>query len=130
MGIVEATSCNTDQTVFIVDDDDAVRDSLGMLVESVGLKAQEFSSATEFLDSYQNTPGVLVLDVRMPGMSGWQLTKKIKGQYPKLKIAVLTGWGSDVPNEKKERHGVSYIMGKPVDIQQLQDLLNEVLQTK
>ena len=58
-------------TVFIVDDDSAMRDSLGFLIGSVGRKVETYASAEEFLDAYDNErPGCIVLDVRMPGLSG------------------------------------------------------------
>ena len=61
-------------TVFVVDDDAAVRDSLRMLLKSVGLPVEVFESGQEFLDADRDDrPGCLVLDIRMPGMSGLEL---------------------------------------------------------
>ena len=60
-------------TVFVVDDDAAVRQALSWLIESVGLRVEAFASAQEFLDAHPESDlaGCLVLDVRMPGLSGW-----------------------------------------------------------
>jgi YesN/AraC family two-component response regulator len=72
----------------------------------------------------------MITDVGMPEMSGWQLAEKIKGNYPEMKIAVVTGWGADVPHEEKIKYGVDYVLGKPILLQQLQNLVGEVLQFK
>ena len=65
---------NASTTVFVVDDDDAVRDSLRDLLDSVGLQVETFESARSFLDTYRlGNAGCLVLDIRMPGMSGLEL---------------------------------------------------------
>ena len=63
-------------TVFVVDDDAAMRDSLRWLVESIGLSVRTFENAAAFLDAYSpDQPGCLVVDVRMPGMSGLELRR-------------------------------------------------------
>ena len=83
--------------VFVVDDDSAVRDSLGLLLRSVGLKGEAYSLANEFLEAYDATrPGCLVLDVRMPGMSGLELQQELEKLHSTLPISFLTAHG-DVP---------------------------------
>jgi two-component system response regulator FixJ len=72
------TETQSSPLVYIVDDDDAVRDSLLELLESVEIRAQGFSSAISFLKNYdQSMNGCIVLDIRMPGMSGLELQKKL-----------------------------------------------------
>ena len=84
-------------TVFVVDDDPAVRDSLALLLRSIGLKGEAYSSAGEFLDAYDATrPGCLVLDVRMPGMSGLELQQQLEKLHSTLPIIFLTAH-ADVP---------------------------------
>jgi len=84
-------------TVFVVDDDSAVRESLRWLIESVGLKVKTFSTAREFLDAYDpNQPGCLVLDIRMPGMSGLELQDRLAEKSIHLPVIIITGYG-DVP---------------------------------
>jgi FixJ family two-component response regulator len=84
-------------TVFIVDDDDAVRDSLRLLVKSLKVRAETFSSAVQFLDKYDpKRPGCLVLDIRMPGMSGLELQKRLHEAGATIPIIFITGHG-DVP---------------------------------
>ncbi len=84
-------------TVFVVDDDSAVRESLRWLIESVGLKVRTFGTAREFLDTYDpNQPGCLVLDIRMPGMSGLELQDRLAEKNIHLPVIIITGYG-DVP---------------------------------
>jgi RNA polymerase sigma factor (sigma-70 family) len=80
--------------VFVVDDDTAVRDFLRGLIASVGLRVAAFGTAQEFLDTFdQTTPGCLLLDIRMPGMSGLELQKELADRAINLPIIFLTGHG-------------------------------------
>jgi FixJ family two-component response regulator len=82
-------------TVYIVDDDDAVRGFLCQLVSSVDLKVKAFESAQAFLEGYgSDGPGCLVLDIRMPGMSGLELQQELNRRGIDLPIIVLTGHGN------------------------------------
>ena len=84
-------------TVFIVDDDEAVRSSLRMLIRSVGLQARAFGLAHEFLDAYgPDLPGCIVLDVRMPGMSGMEMQQELNRRGATIPVVFITGHG-DVP---------------------------------
>ena len=84
-------------TVFIVDDDEAVRDSLSWLMRSVGLSAKAYGSAREFLDGYDlKQPGCLILDIRMPGMSGLDLQELLSKRDIELPVIFISGHG-DVP---------------------------------
>ncbi len=84
-------------TVFIVDDDDAVRSSLRLLLRSLGHSAVTYTSATEFLANYHpDQPGCAVLDVRMPGMSGLQLQDELNRRGTIIPVIFITGHG-DVP---------------------------------
>jgi len=83
--------------VFVVDDDEAVCHSLRMLIETVGLEVQTYHSAQNFLDAYDPAQmGCLVLDVRMPGMSGPELQSKLTAQGINIPVIIITGYG-DVP---------------------------------
>ena len=77
-------------TVFIVDDDEAVRDSLKMLMESVGLATEVFASAQEFLALFDDDrAGCLVLDIRMPGMSGLELQGVLNERRSMLPVVFI-----------------------------------------
>ncbi|HUH87212.1 MAG TPA: response regulator transcription factor [Pusillimonas sp.] len=84
-------------TVFIVDDDEAVRDSLRWLLEANGYRVRSFSGAENFLEAYDpDEIGVLIVDVRMPGMSGLELQEELIAREAPLPIVFITGHG-DVP---------------------------------
>jgi RNA polymerase sigma factor (sigma-70 family) len=115
-------------TVFVVDDDDAVRNMIGQLVEAVDLNAETFSSAQEFLDSYDPArPGCLILDVRMPGMSGMKLQEELVERNICLPIIFVSGHG-DVPMaaEAFKRGAVDFIE-KPFRNQALLDQIQVAL---
>jgi two-component system, LuxR family, response regulator FixJ len=83
--------------VFVVDDDRAMRKSLRWLIESVNLRVETFESAREFLDNYdRHRPGCVVLDVRMPGMSGLELQDHLRENEIDIPIIIITAYG-DVP---------------------------------
>jgi len=82
-------------TVYIVDDDAAVRHFLSSLIRSVDLRTEEFASSQEFLVSYQPIqPGCLLLDIRMPGMSGLELQRELHARGITLPVIILTGHGN------------------------------------
>ncbi|MFA5662746.1 response regulator transcription factor [Castellaniella sp.] len=91
------TEFQSSHTIFIVDDDEAVRDSLRWLLEANGYKVRVYAGAEEFLDSYSSEQiGVLIADVRMPGMSGLELQEALIERKAPLPIVFITGHG-DVP---------------------------------
>lgn len=119
----------TDQAiVFIVDDDEPVRDAIGMLLESVDLPFEAYASAQDFLDSYDpNRRGCLVLDIRMPGMSGLELQDRLVSDKAPLPIVFITGHG-DIPMavEAMKKGAVDFIR-KPFRDQELLDRVREAL---
>jgi two-component system response regulator FixJ len=108
------------QQVYIIDDDDAVRDAMGMLMESSGLVSKGFTEAQEFLDYYDGSQrGCLVLDIRMPGMTGLELQEKLKSQNSMLPIIFITGHG-DIPMAVEAmRNGAIDFMRKPISESEL-----------
>jgi len=116
-------------TVFVVDDDEAVRDSLQILMTSVGLRSACFSSAQGFLRAYDsNRPGCLVLDMRMPGMSGMELQECLAARHSILPVIFLTGHG-DVPMAVHAMQaGAIDFMQKPFSEQTLLDRIQQAIQ--
>ena len=114
--------------VFVVDDDQAVRDSLGLLLRSMGQKARLFDSAQAFLDDYDpGMAGCIVLDIRMPGMSGMELQQKLKTMHCTVPIIFVTGHG-DVPMAVEAmHHGAFDFIQKPFRDQELLDRINQAL---
>ena len=116
-------------SVFIVDDDEAVRNSLRLLLKSVGLTASALSSAREFLDTYKPAqPGCLVLDVRMPGMSGLELQQHLNLQGAVIPLIFITGHG-DIPMAVEAMQtGAFDFLQKPFRDQQLIDCIQRALE--
>jgi len=115
-------------TVFLVDDDDAVRDSVSLLMRSAGLRTREFDSASAFLDGYdRDQPGCLLLDVRMPGMSGLELQKELNKRNHTLPIVFISAHG-DIPMavEAVRRGAVDFIQ-KPFDDEELLSTVKHAL---
>jgi len=115
--------------VFVVDDDAAVRNSLRLLVKSVGLTATALASAQEFLASYDPLqPGCLVLDVRMPGMSGLELQQRLNLRGAVIPVIFITGHG-DVPMAVEAmQHGAFDFLQKPFRDQDLMDRIQRALE--
>ncbi len=107
-------------TVFIVDDDDAVRDSLRLLMKSAGFHGEAFESAEAFLSSYdRDKTGCLVLDIRMPGMSGLELQRELANRECPLPIIFITAHG-DIPMAVEAvRNGALDFIQKPFDDKEL-----------
>lgn len=106
--------------VYVVDDDEAVRESLAFLFETAGLATLTFSAAEGFLQAYQaDVPGCLVLDVRMPGMTGPELQAEMARLGIDLPIIFLTAHGSIPLTVKAIQAGAVDFLTKPVDGQML-----------
>jgi len=114
--------------VFVVDDDNGVRTSIRVLLRSVGIESKPFSSAQEFLAAYTpNQPGCMVLDIRMPGMSGMELHEVLIERGVVLPIIFVTGHG-DVPMAVEAmQQGAFDFLQKPFRDQELIDRVQRAL---
>jgi len=123
-----AVDRNRVELVTIVDDDEAVRASLKLLLQSVGLASRSFGSAAEFLAAYDpQQPGCLVLDVRMPGMSGLELQEELNLRGAILPVIFITGHG-DVPMAVEAmQQGAFDFLQKPFRDQDLLDRIQRAL---
>ncbi|KAA3628176.1 MAG: DNA-binding response regulator [Proteobacteria bacterium] len=115
--------------VFVVDDDEAARDSLGWLVRSVGLEVVTSASAAEFLKRFDpGQPGCLILDIRMPGMSGLELLNRLQELHAVLPVIIITGHG-DVPMAVRAlKAGAMEFIEKPFNDQELLDCVHRGIQ--
>jgi len=116
-------------TVFIVDDDREVRAALQLLMESVGLRVETFEAAQVYLDQFDpSRPGCIVLDVRMPGMSGLELQAKLVEKAMCPPIIVITGHG-DVPMAVRAvQAGAVDFIEKPFNDQALLDSVHRAIE--
>jgi len=118
----------SEPTVFIVDDDDAVRRFLSGLIESVELRVEAFASARDFLEAYQpGQPGCLVLDVRMPGLSGPELQRELAEQAIDLPVIILTGHGNVQLAVHAMQAGAIDFVEKPFDNELLLDRIQKAV---
>lgn len=118
----------SEQTVFIIDDDDAVCDSIQELVSSVKLRSEAFRSAQDFLDVFDAArPGCLVLDVRMARMSGLALQARLAEIGAEIPIVFISGHGDIATAVTAVKAGAVDFVQKPYHAQQLLDAINEAL---
>jgi len=117
-------------TVFVVDDDDAARTGLCALAASISLKVEAFASAQEFLDAYPpDAVGCLLLDVRMPGMSGLKLQEELNRRGAGLPIIFITGHGDVSMAVEALRKGAFDFMEKPIRGQLLLERIQCAIET-
>ena len=114
--------------VMVVDDDTGVRNAMRILLKSVGLDATLYASAQEFLAAYQpSQPGCLVLDIRMPGMSGLELQQQLNLQGAVIPVIFMTGHG-DIPMAVEAmQHGAFDFLQKPFRDQDLLDRIQRAI---
>jgi FixJ family two-component response regulator len=119
---------NTPPTVFVVDDNTAVRRSLRWLVESIGLGVETYASAQEFLAAYQpERPGCLVVDVRMPGISGPELQEQLVARGSTLPVIFVTGYGDVATAVRTLKLGAEDFIQKPFSNQVLLDRVQHAM---
>ena len=113
---MNATDIALQQTVFVVDDDEAVCDALGMLLRASGMRVETFNSAQAFLNVYRpQRAGCLLLDIRMPGMSGLDLQDELHKRRYAIPIIFLTGHGDVQQCSHAFRAGAIDFLTKPID---------------
>lgn len=114
--------------VAIVDDDDLMRSALEGLLKAVGLRAQAFSSAEEFLESGQpRETACLIADIRMPGMSGLELQAKLNADACRIPIVFITAHGDEKMRMQAMRSGAVEFLAKPFDDEALLESVRAAL---
>jgi FixJ family two-component response regulator len=116
-------------TVFVVDDDAAIRRSLSLLVQSVQLPVETFETAQQFLDGYDaNRPGCLLLDLRMPGLSGLELQQRLVARGVRIPIIFISAHGDVTSAVGAMRAGAVDFLEKPFRGQVLLDRIHQALE--
>jgi FixJ family two-component response regulator len=119
----------TDATVFVVDDDGPMRVALMNLIRSVGLRVELFASAQEFLRSkLPDVPSCLILDVRLPGLSGLDLQRRTTESGMEIPIIFLTGYGDIPMTVRAMKAGAVEFLTKPFRDQDLLDAIQQALE--
>lgn len=117
-------------TVFVVDDDPAMRESLRWLIESVGLAVETYGTARDFLRAYDGSrPGCLVLDVRMPGLSGLDLQDELAARRVRLPVIIITGFADVSMAVRALKAGAMDFIEKPFSDQDLLDRIRGAIDT-
>lgn len=118
----------TKPIVHIIDDDDAIRSSLRLLIKTSGLHPETYESAEELLDKADlHKHGCLVVDVRMPGMTGLELQQHLNNNDFKIPLIIITGHGDIDMAVQAMRSGARDFLEKPVDNEKLVQRINECL---
>jgi FixJ family two-component response regulator len=117
-----------DPIVFVVDDDPSIREALTSLIRSVGLGIETFGSAREFLTRQPpDAPGCLVLDVRLPGLSGLDLQHELAAAQINLPIIFITGYGDIPMTVQAMKAGAAEFLTKPFRDQDLLDAIQQAI---
>src|SRR5271155_5557119 len=117
-----------DPVVFVIDDDRMIREGLQSLIRSVGLRVETFASAQEFLGAKRpDAPACLVLDVRMPGLSGLDLQLKLRDDGIPVPIIFITGHGDIPMSVRAMKEGAHEFLTKPVRGQDLLDAVQKAI---
>lgn len=116
--------------VHIVDDDVSLRDALDSLFRSTGLETRQYGSAAAFMDAAPapETPGCLVLDVRLPGMSGLDFQEKLEGVGVRLPVILMTGHGDIPMTVRAMKAGAVDFLPKPFRDQEMLDAVSAALE--
>jgi FixJ family two-component response regulator len=118
-----------DAVVFVVDDDPSIREALTSLLRSVGLGVETFGSAREFLNGQRpDAPGCLVLDVRLPGLSGLDLQRELATAQIDIPIIFLTGHGDIPMTVRAMKAGAVEFLTKPFRDQELLDAVQQAIE--
>lgn len=126
-----AAERDEDGTVFLIDDDPSVRDSITLLLSLRGLRTQAFANAESFIDTYRpERAGCVLTDLRMPGMTGLELQAVLRERHIDLPVVVLTAHG-DVPTARAAlKNGAFDFIEKPVDDAMLLEVLKNALRVE
>src|SRR3954468_6383011 len=121
--------CDTEPIVFVVDDDAAARSSVENLLHSVGLRVKAFDSASQFLDhTLPNVPSCLVLDVRLPRISGIELQRDLNTRGITIPIIFITGHGDIPMSVEAMKAGAMEFLTKPFRGQVLLDAIHNAIE--
>jgi CheY-like chemotaxis protein len=110
--------------ILLIDDEAPVRTTIAGLLRTAGYTVVDAESGDQGLDCLAGNPVDLVItDLGMPGMTGWEVAERIKATQPSLPIILLTGWGHQIPEGGGERNAVDVVLAKPVRLADLQDAM-------
>jgi len=113
-------------TILAIDDQAVILDLLAAMCQSLGYKIFAARNGMEGLKIFEtHRPDIVISDLSMPGMSGWDLATKVKALSPETPVIIITGWGITVDSDKMKQAGVDFILHKPFRLEQLSDLISK-----
>jgi GAF domain-containing protein/CheY-like chemotaxis protein len=113
---------------LIVDDEDPIRDLLAEMLAEQGHEVFTAAGGREALEIFRNhTPGLVITDLGMPEVSGWDVATGVKALRPETLVIMMTGWGITLDKERAREKGVDVVLAKPFQISEIQKVLNEML---
>jgi two-component system, LuxR family, response regulator FixJ len=120
-----------DLIVYIVDDDDDVRDSMQELLQCCGFKVQGFACGRDFLQKFDPSVGIcIILDLHMPGVSGFQVLDALQARGNTVPIILFSGRSDSTTEEFAHRSGVIALLAKPVDAEEMIGLIQHLISKK
>jgi len=119
-------------TLLIVEDEEGARKAVARILESMGYEVEEASNSDEALDMVKGGRAfdILISDLSLPGMDGWELAKAVGKLRPEIKIGILTGWEITEDDERIAESGISEILSKPVDMHKMKLAIDRMLARK
>jgi FixJ family two-component response regulator len=128
MGLVTASADSAEPTIIIIDDDDAIREAVKGLLDSVGLRSRTFASVQHFLDDRQpRGPGCMVLDVRLPGRSGLDFYKEFINSPDAMPVIFISAHADVSMSVRAIKSGAADFLTKPVRPQELLDAIQSAI---
>ena len=110
--------------VLVIDDEPFVRDTLGEILRQQHHQVVVANDGVSGLARFSESPFDLVMtDLAMPGMSGWQVAQAVKAARPQVPVVLVTGWGVEVQPDELETHGIARVMTKPFRFEDVQEIV-------
>ncbi|MBI4607807.1 MAG: response regulator [Candidatus Rokubacteria bacterium] len=117
--------------ILVVDDEADVRETLQDILAAAGHEMCVAGSGAEGLETLERQPvDVVLTDLGMPGMTGWEVADRIKARWPHLKVALITGWGVRIEPAELETHGVDFLIAKPFQVKQILRTVSDIAQPR
>lgn len=113
--------------ILVVDDNENIRDMLEDFLNLEGHKPVLAKDGEEALKTFSHQDfDIVITDLGMPGMSGWEVNKRIKEKKPKIPVVIITGWGAQLSPEELKANKVDWILSKPFNLDQFKQMLTTV----
>ncbi len=117
--------------ILVIDDEESVRSAISQILSQVNHQVTVAENGKEGIRLFKEKEFDIVLtDLGMPGMSGWEVCKTIKGISPNFPVGMITGWGMEVNQAKIEESGLDFVISKPFDLNQILNTVAERLESK